>query len=167
MDGQRQEPCGSVAAATHGVSGLPLRGKSSRAVVRREQERGRVPRRAAPAAVGPRRASARSDRHAGRVSFRLVILYDYPTSPNCMKVRILLRLLEVPHERVTVDVFRGETREAAHLARNPDARVPTLELDDGTPIAESGAILLYLAEGTRYLPRDPVGAAHCASSDVL
>ena len=47
-----------------------------------------------------------------------------------------------------------------HLARNPDGRVPTLELDDGTPIAESGAILLYLAEGTRYLPRDPVERAH-------
>jgi glutathione S-transferase len=89
-----------------------------------------------------------------------MILYDYPTSPNCMKVRILLRHLDVPHERVTVDIFRGETREAAHFARNPDGRVPALELDDGTTIAESGAILLYLAEGTSYLPRDPVERAH-------
>jgi glutathione S-transferase len=89
-----------------------------------------------------------------------MILYDYPTSPNCMKVRILLRHLDVPHERVALDPFRGETREAAHLARNPDGRVPTLELEDGTAIAESGAILLYLAEGTRYLPEDPVERAH-------
>jgi len=89
-----------------------------------------------------------------------MILYDYPTSPNCMKVRILLGHLEISHERVTVDMFRGETRAAAHLARNPDGRVPTLGLEDGTTIAESGAILLYLAEGTRFLPEDPVERAH-------
>lgn len=89
-----------------------------------------------------------------------MILYDYPTSPNCMKVRVLLRHLELPHERVTVDLFRGETREAKHLARNPDGRVPTLELEDGKTIAESAAILLYLADGTRYLPEDPVQRAH-------
>ena len=77
-----------------------------------------------------------------------------------MKVRILLRQLEMPHERVTLDMFHGETRDAAHFARNPDGRVPTLELDDGATIAESGAILLYLAEGTRYLPDDPVERAH-------
>ncbi len=73
---------------------------------------------------------------------------------------MVLRHLDIPHERVSVDLFRGETREAAHLARNPDGRVPTLELDDGTTIAESGAILLYLAEGTDYLPDDPVERAH-------
>ena len=89
-----------------------------------------------------------------------MILYDYPTSPNCLKVRILLRHLAVPHERVTVDMFRGETRQAAHLARNPDGRVPTLELGDGRTIAESGAILLYLADGTRYLPEDAIERAH-------
>ena len=54
--------------------------------------------------------------------------YDYPSSSNCMKVRILLRHLDTPHERVTVDLFRGETRTDAHFARNPDGRVPTLEL---------------------------------------
>ena len=89
-----------------------------------------------------------------------MVLYDYPSSSNCMKVRMLLRHLDIPHEIVSLDLFRGETREDAHLARNPDGRVPTLELEDGTTIAESGAILLYLAEGTRYLPDDQVERAH-------
>ena len=88
-----------------------------------------------------------------------MILYDYPASSNCMKVRILLRHLDLPHERVTVDLFRGETREDAHLARNPDGRVPTLELEDGTTISESGAILLFLGEGTVYVPEDPLERA--------
>ena len=88
-----------------------------------------------------------------------MILYDYPASSNCMKVRILLRHLHMPYERVTVDLFRGETRGAAHFARNPDGRVPTLELEDGTTISESGAILLFLGEGTIYVPKDPVARA--------
>ena len=83
-----------------------------------------------------------------------MILYDHPSSGNCMKVRILLRHLEMPYQRITLDLFRGETREGAHLARNPDGRIPTLELPDGTTIPESGAILLFLAEGTPYLPAD-------------
>jgi glutathione S-transferase len=89
-----------------------------------------------------------------------MILYDHPSSANCMKVRILLRHLDLPHERVTLDLFRGQTREEAHFARNPDGRIPTIELEDGTTIAESGAILLFLADGTRYLPGDPVARAH-------
>jgi glutathione S-transferase len=81
-----------------------------------------------------------------------VILYDHPASGNCMKVRMLLRQLELPFERVTVDLFRGETRTPEHFARNPDGRVPVLELDSGETIAESNAILAHLAEGTPYLP---------------
>jgi len=79
-------------------------------------------------------------------------LYDHPASGNCLKARILLRQLGVVHETVTVDLFRGETRTPAHFARNPDGRVPVLELDDGATIPESGAILLYLADGTPLLP---------------
>jgi glutathione S-transferase len=86
-----------------------------------------------------------------------VILYDHPASGNCMKARILLRQLEVPFERVTVDLFTGETRTEEHLARNADGRVPVLELDSGERIAESGAILLHLGEGTQFLP--PPGLA--------
>jgi glutathione S-transferase len=86
-----------------------------------------------------------------------VILYDHPASSNCMKVRILLRQLELPFESVVVDLFTGETKRPEHLARNPDGRVPVLELDSGEQIPESGAILLHLAEGTPYLP--PPGLA--------
>jgi glutathione S-transferase len=71
-----------------------------------------------------------------------------------MKPRILLRQLELPFERVTVDLFRGETRTGEHFGRNPDGRVPVLELDSGETIPESGAILTYLAHGTPYLPED-------------
>jgi glutathione S-transferase len=71
-----------------------------------------------------------------------------------MKPRMLLRHLELPYERVTVDLFKGETRTPQHFERNPDGRVPVLELDSGEAIAESGAILLHLGEGTPYLPTD-------------
>jgi glutathione S-transferase len=83
-----------------------------------------------------------------------VILYDHPASGNCMKARILLRQLDLPYERVTVDLFTGETRTPEHFGRNPDGRIPVLELDTGETIAESGAILTHLAEGTPYLPDD-------------
>ena len=83
-----------------------------------------------------------------------MILYDHPASGNCMKARILLRHLELPYERVTVDLFKGETRTRQHFARNPDGRVPVLELDSGETVAESAAILLHLGEGTPYLPAD-------------
>ena len=81
-------------------------------------------------------------------------LYDHPASGNCMKARIALRQLGVPYESVTVDLFRRETRSPEHMARNPDGRVPVLELDSGRTIPESGAILLYLAEDTHLLPED-------------
>jgi glutathione S-transferase len=79
-------------------------------------------------------------------------LYDHPASANCMKCRVLLRLLDIPFELVTVDLFRRETRTPEHLERNPDGRVPVLELDGGETIPESGAIMLYLADDTPLLP---------------
>ena len=81
-----------------------------------------------------------------------MILYDHPASGNCLKPRILLRQLGLPFELVTVDLFTGETRTDEHFARNPDGRVPVLELESGEQIAESGAILLHLGEGTGFLP---------------
>ena len=77
-----------------------------------------------------------------------------------MKARILLRHLEIPYESIVLDIFEGEATEAAHLARNPSGEVPTLELESGDFVAQSAAILLYLAEGTQYLPGDPVERAH-------
>jgi glutathione S-transferase len=81
-------------------------------------------------------------------------LYDHPASGNCFKVRLLLAHLDMEYERVPVDIFAGEALEPEHRRRNPAGRVPVLELDDGTFIAESGAILLFLADGSEYLPAD-------------
>ena len=77
-----------------------------------------------------------------------------------MKARMLLAHLEIPYERVELDIFAGEATTPEHLARNPSGATPVLELENGEFIAESGAILLYLAEGTPYLPADPVERAH-------
>jgi glutathione S-transferase len=86
-------------------------------------------------------------------------LYELGSSGNCLKCRILLRQLELPYESVPVDLFLGETRTEEHFARNPDGRIPVLETDGGELIPESGAILLFLAEGTPLLPSDGVGRA--------
>jgi glutathione S-transferase len=81
-------------------------------------------------------------------------LYDYLPSGNGYKVRLLLRQLHLPFERVELDVVQGATRTSAFLAKNPNGRIPALELDDGTVIAESNAIQWYLADGTPLLPDD-------------
>ena len=86
-------------------------------------------------------------------------LYDFGPSANCLKVRILLAHLGLRYERVPVDLFAGETLSAEYLARNPAGRTPVLELADGECLPESNAILLYLAEGTPYLPGDRLGRA--------
>jgi glutathione S-transferase len=79
-------------------------------------------------------------------------LYEHGSSGNCLKVRLILRALDLPYESVEVDLFRGETRTDEHFARNPDGRIPVLETDEGELIPESGAILLHLGEGTPLLP---------------
>ncbi|MGH3030451.1 MAG: glutathione S-transferase family protein [Gaiellaceae bacterium] len=81
-------------------------------------------------------------------------LYDYAGSGNCYKVRLLLAQLGLEYERIPIDIFAGESTTPAHLARNPAGRTPVLELPSGETIAESNAILLYLAEGTPLLPAD-------------
>jgi glutathione S-transferase len=88
-----------------------------------------------------------------------LILYEHPSSGNCLKARVMLDQVRADYERVELDLFAGETRTPEHFARNPDGRIPVLELDSGEFLAESGAILLYLAEGTQYLPADPVQRA--------
>ncbi len=79
-------------------------------------------------------------------------LYDYAGSANAYKIRLLLHQLEIPYERVAVDIFRGESRTPEFLAKNPMGQVPVLELDDGRCIAESNAILFHLARRTPLLP---------------
>jgi glutathione S-transferase len=86
-------------------------------------------------------------------------LYDYLDSGNGYKVRLLLAHLQVAYDLVPVDILKGESRTPEFLRRNPNGRIPVLELDDGTFLAESNAILFYLAEGTPYLPADRLGRA--------
>lgn len=81
-------------------------------------------------------------------------LYGMIDSGNCYKPRLLMAKLGLPFTHVEVSSRTGATRTPDYKARNPNAMVPLLELDDGRAIAESNAILLYLAEGTRFLPSD-------------
>jgi glutathione S-transferase len=83
-----------------------------------------------------------------------MLLYDSPVSGNCYKVRLLLAHLGVPYERRAVDVVDRSNRPDLLGGLNPALRVPTLVLDDGRPLAESGAILWYFGEGTRFVPDD-------------
>ncbi len=79
-------------------------------------------------------------------------LYDYWESGNAYKVRLLLSLLDIPFERVHLDILAGETRTAEFLAKNPNHRVPVVEWPDGRRLAESNAILFYLSQDTPYWP---------------
>ncbi len=81
-------------------------------------------------------------------------LYDYTGSCNCYKVRLLLAHLDVPYERVPVDIFAGETLTDEYAQINPARSTPVLEVE-GRYLPESNAILTFLAEGTPYVPSDP------------
>ena len=81
-------------------------------------------------------------------------IYGMSDSGNCYKPRLLLAMLGQPFEHVETNSRDGSTRTPEYLAKNPNGKVPLLELDDGRTIAESNAILLYLAEGTAFLPTD-------------
>jgi glutathione S-transferase len=83
-----------------------------------------------------------------------VLLYDSPVSGNCYKVRLLLAHLGVPYERRTMDVVDRSNRADVLGDLNPALRVPTLVLDDGRSLGESGAILWYFGEGTRFVPQE-------------
>jgi glutathione S-transferase len=85
----------------------------------------------------------------------LPVLYDSPVSGNCYKVRLLLAHLGIPYERRTMDVVDRSNRAEVLGGLNPSLRVPTLVLEDGRPLGESGAILWYFGEGTRFVPSDP------------
>ena len=86
-------------------------------------------------------------------------LHDFLDSGNGYKVRLLLSWLGTPYEVIEYDILRGDTRTPEFLAMNPNGRIPTLELEDGTHLAESNAILFYLAEGSAYLPGERLDRA--------
>jgi glutathione S-transferase len=86
-------------------------------------------------------------------------LYDYGPSQNCFKVRLLAAHLGLKIEVVVVSIFEGEAASPEFLAKNPMGTVPLLETESGACLAESNAILVFLAEGTPYLPSDAMARA--------
>lgn len=85
----------------------------------------------------------------------MMTLYESQVSGNCWKVRQMLAYRDLPYESVELSVVDRSNRADVIGSANPALRVPTLILDDGRPLAESNAILLYLAEGTDLIPDDP------------
>ena len=81
------------------------------------------------------------------------------SSGNCYKVKLALEQLALPYRWVEIDSSHGGTRTADFLSMNPNGKVPTLALEDGTFLPESNAILCYLAEASRLLPSDRLGRA--------
>jgi glutathione S-transferase len=83
----------------------------------------------------------------------LIRLYDNLDSGNGYKVRLLMAQLRIPFERIEIDILAGESRTDEFLALNPNGRIPVLELNSEERLAESNAILVYLAEGTPFFPK--------------
>jgi glutathione S-transferase len=83
-----------------------------------------------------------------------VLLYDSPVSGNCYKVRLLFAHLGIEYQRRGLDVADRSDRPEVLGGLNPSLRIPTLVLDDGRALGESGAILWYFGEGTRFVPED-------------
>ena len=86
-------------------------------------------------------------------------LYDFFESGNGYKVRLLLHQLGIAYERIELDILEGETRTPEYLRINPNGRIPVLVLEDGSVLAESNAILFFLAEGTEFLPTERLSRA--------
>ncbi len=82
-------------------------------------------------------------------------LYQMQDSGNCYKIRLLMANLGQPLETVEIDITRGASRTKEFLKRNPNGKVPTLELSPNRYLAESNAILWYLARDTPFIPEDP------------
>lgn len=84
----------------------------------------------------------------------MLTVYGDSQSGNCYKIKLLLSLMGRPHRWKHVDILAGQTREPKFLARNLNGKIPVLELPDGRTLAESNAILYYLAQGSAWLPDD-------------
>ncbi|HWL86074.1 MAG TPA: glutathione S-transferase family protein [Polyangiaceae bacterium] len=94
-------------------------------------------------------------------------LYDYAGSANCYKIKLLLSRLGLEYETVDVEIFRGESRTPDFLKKNPAGRVPVLELPSGECLAESNAILCYLAAGTDLFPSPSTPDARLTQARIL
>lgn len=82
-------------------------------------------------------------------------LYGDRRSGNCYKVQLILALRQIPYQWIEVDILKGETRTPEFLEKNPNGKIPVLELEDGSYLWESNAILNFLAEGSDLLPSEP------------
>ena len=86
-------------------------------------------------------------------------LYDFLPSGNGYKVRLLLNLLDIPFTRVELDILKAETRTPEFLQKNPNGKIPLLQITSDKFLAESNAILYYLSQGTDYFPQDKYAQA--------
>ena len=84
-----------------------------------------------------------------------LVLYDYLPSGNGYKCRLVLKALGMPYECRQLDIVAGATRTPEYLAINPNGKIPVLVVPGRGPIAESHAIISYLAEGSAFMPADP------------
>jgi len=84
----------------------------------------------------------------------MITVYGYSPSGNCHKLRMMLGHLGRDYRWIETDSAHGATRTPEYLAKNPNGRVPIVELEDGRIMAESNAILCWLAEGTQYFAGD-------------
>ncbi|MEH1851145.1 MAG: glutathione S-transferase family protein [Nostoc sp.] len=84
----------------------------------------------------------------------LLRLYDFLPSGNGYKIRLLLTQLGMPFERIELNILKGDTRTPEFLSKNPNGKIPVLEIEPGKYLPESNAILVYLSEGTEFLPYD-------------
>lgn len=89
----------------------------------------------------------------------MLTLFDYLPSQNAWKVRQLLNHLDLPYHSELISIFDGAGQTEDYRRINPTGAVPAIRLDDGRVLAESNAILAFLADGTRYLPSEPFARA--------
>jgi glutathione S-transferase len=80
-------------------------------------------------------------------------LYDYLSSGNGYKVRLVLTQLAIPFELIERDILKGETRTPEFLAKFPNGRIPAVEFEDGKLLFESNAIISYFAENSQFSPQ--------------
>lgn len=90
----------------------------------------------------------------------MIRVYGMSSSGNCHKVRLLLDYLKIPYSWIETDTRQRATQTDEFKKMNPNARVPLVQLEDGTFLAESNAILYYFAQGSAFWPGDKLSQAH-------
>jgi glutathione S-transferase len=88
-----------------------------------------------------------------------MIVYGDSMSGNCYKVQLVLNLLGIEHVWQEMNIAKGEMQTPEFLAKNPQGKIPLIELDDGSVLSESNAIIGYLAEGSMLIPTDAYNKA--------